>query len=126
MSRIQQLSIKGTVNYFFFVYPIDMDYYLIRFPRDQSNKFSVEASTRNISQSLQLLFIPSLMRGFRRDSGYYSCSSCANCVLCNSRLYYSAAGTSNCRDNNIDYCSGRGSMAVCKIPFTLAKNFVSQ
>ena len=64
------------------------------------------------------------MGGFRRDSRYYSCSSCANCVLCNSRLYYSAAGTSNCWDNNIDYCSSRGSMAICKIPFTLAENFV--
>ena len=61
------------------------------------------------------------MRGFRHNSGYYSCSSCVNCVVCNSRLYYSAAGTSNCRDNNIDYYSGRGSMAVCKIPFTLAE-----
>src|SRR5215204_5678530 len=70
------------------------------------------------------LSIPFLMRGFRRNSSYYSCSSCANCVLCNSWLYYSAAGTSNCWDNNIDYCSGRGSMAVCKIPFTLAENFV--
>jgi hypothetical protein len=53
-----------------------------------------------------------------------SCSNCANCVVCNSRLYYSAAGASNCWDNNIDYCSGRWSMAICKIPFTLAENFV--
>lgn len=65
-----------------------------------------------------------LMRGFRRDSGYYNCSSCANCVLRNSRLYYSATGTSNRGDNNIDYCSGWGRMAVCKIPFTLAGNFL--
>lgn len=62
------------------------------------------------------------MRGLRRDSGYYSGSGCANCVLCNSWLYYSAAGSSNCRNNNIDYRSGRRSMAICKIPFTLAGN----
>ena len=59
------------------------------------------------------------MRGTGRDSGYYSCSDCVNCVLCNSWLYHSTASTSNCWDNNIDYCSGRGSMAVCKIPFKL-------
>ena len=92
--------------------------------RNQSNKISIDACSRNISESLHLSFMPSLMRGFRRHSGYYNCSSCANRVICNSRLYYSAAGTSVCRDNNIDYCSGRGSMALCKIPLTLAQNFV--
>ena len=76
-----------------------------------------------ISAKVYNYYTHQLMGGFRRDSRYYSCSSCANCVLCNSRLYYSAAGTSNCRDNNIDYCCGRGSMAVCKIPFMLAGNF---
>lgn len=59
------------------------------------------------------------MRGPGRNSGCYSWSDCANSVLCNSCIYYSAASTSNWWDNNIDYCSSRGSMAVCKIPFTL-------
>ncbi len=91
---------------------------------NQSNRGSVDACYRSIGESLHLSFMPSLMRGFRRHSGYYNCSSCANRVICNSRLYYSAAGTSVRRDNNIDYCSGWGSMALCKIPLTLAENFI--
>jgi uncharacterized membrane protein len=31
---------------------------------------------------------------------------------------------SSSRDNNIDYSSRRGRMAVCKIPFSLAINFL--
>ena len=64
------------------------------------------------------------MCGFRRASGYCSCNNCASYFLCSSRLYYSTAGTNNCWNNNIDCYSGRGSMDICKIPFTLAWNFL--
>ena len=64
------------------------------------------------------------MRGFRRNSSYYSCNNCANYLSCNSWLYYSVASTDNRWNINIDCYSGRGSMVVCKIPFTLAWNFI--
>lgn len=64
------------------------------------------------------------MRGFRRASSYCSRNNCASYFLCSSRLYYSTAGTNNRWNNNIDCYSGRGSMVICKILFTLAWNIL--